>query len=510
MSFRSLDQNEISEAAKRLFNVANNLNKSFSAGAPGVANADRTGLASFAIADLSNKMESLTIQEEDFILSKDLKTVNAKQTVYEYNVRTSAGTDLDGVWGTENFQMAESAGNYIRTFELLKVMGVRKSITHQAQIVNDLGGYSQDLNQLQEEEALLTLGEALERALYHGGDGFIDASGAINNLIAADPNGPTRVIRGLQAQIREGNLDPRGINKDFRGYANNRSTVIDAKGSTLTRPLLDKIVTAVNGNRGKIEEAHGTPEQMRLFRASLFPVDRGVIGASYAVRGSDIQTEHKSGFSVDTTNGAVLLRSSLFKNERVYLAPSQSSMGVAAPNPPALALSSQSAGSTSYKAGDVVRYIVQSCSKDGRSFQSSELAVTIAADGNNVVLSITPAANFTVEFYQVYRLNPGEVFALNSDGLPNHKFIGRIVAARQGATLFVDAQAILPGFNAAVFLPKADKRAELAVLGPRISRIDYGIKGLAQEFGYVSYLACILKLPRQHGMLSNVLEEFEV
>ena len=508
MSFRSLDSNEISEAAKRLFNVANNLNKSFSAGAPGVANADRTGLAAFAIADLSNKMESLTIQEEDFILSKEMKSVPAKQTVYEYNVRTSAGTDAE-VWGTENFQMAESAGNYIRTFELLKVMGIRKSITHQAQIVNDLGGYSEDLNKLQEEEALLTLGENLERALYHGGDNFIDASGNIDTLIAANPVGPVKMPRGIQAQVREGNLDARGINKDFRGYANNRSTVIDAKGSTLTRGILDKMITAVNGNRGKIEEIHGTPEQIRLFRASLFAVDRGAIGQSYAVRGSELNTAHKDSSMVDTTNGAVALRSSIFKNERIYLTPAQSSMGVSAPAAPTVALSSQSAGSTSYKAGDVVRYIVQACSQNGRSYQSLELSVTIAADGNNVILSITPAQNFTVEYYQVYALNPGEVFALTSDGLPNHKLIGKLVAARQGATPFVDARAILPGLNAAVFLPKAERRAELATLGPRISRIDYGIKGLAQEFGYVSYLACVLKLPRMHGLLTNVLEEVE-
>ena len=379
MSFRSLDQNDISEAAKRLFNVANNLNKSFSAGAPGVANADRTGLAAFAVADLSNKMESLTIQEEDFILTKEMKSVPAKQTVYEYNVRTSAGTDAE-VWGTENFQLPESSGNYLRTFELLKVMGIRKSITHQAQIVNDLGGYSEDLNKLQEEEALLTLGEQLERAGYHGGDGFIDVSGNVDSQIASNPIGPVRMPRGIQSQIREGNIDARGINKDMRGYANNRSTVIDAKGSTLTRPLLDKMITAVGGNRGKIEEIHGTPEQIRLFRASLMAVDRGMIGQSYAVKGNDLSTGHKDSSMVQTTHGDVALRSSIFKNERIYLTPSQSSMGIAAPNAPTVALSNQIAGNTSYKAGDVVKYIVQSCSQNGRSAASAELSVTIAAD----------------------------------------------------------------------------------------------------------------------------------
>lgn len=508
MSFKPLNQNDISVAAQRLFNVANNLNKSFSAGAPGAANADRTGLAAFAVADLSNKMESLTIQEEDFILTKEMGTVAAKQTVHEYNVRTSAGTDAE-VWGTENFQLNESAGNYIRTFELLKVMGIRKSITHQAQIVNDLGGYSQDLNQLQEEEALLTLGEALERAGYHGGDNYIDAAGNVDTQIAANPSGPVKTPRGIQAQIREGNMDARGINKDMRGYANNRSTVIDAKGSTLTRGILDKMITAVNGNRGKIEEIHGTPEQIRLFRASLFAVDRGVIGNSYAVRGADMSTAHKDSSVVGTTNGDVALRSSIFKNERIYCTPQQSAMGISAPAAPTLSIGSQSAGNTSYKAGDVVKYIVQSCSQNGRSFQSNELSVVITADGNNVVLNITPAANFTVEYYQVFALNPGEVFQLTSDGLPNHKLIGKLVAARQGVTPFVDARAILPGLNAAVFLPKAANRAQLAVLGPRISRIDYGVRGLAQEFGYVSYLAYLLKLPRQHGLLTNVLEEIE-
>jgi hypothetical protein len=511
MSFRPLNNAEMADIKLKLEAVTSSLNKSFSAGVPGAANAERTGLASFATDDVSPIMESIALKHEQLMITKDIKTLQAKQTLYQYVVKTAVGTTTD-LFGTENFMPGEDASQYVRTAEVLKVMGCRKSMTHQAAVVNQLGGYSIDIEKENDENAMLQLAESLERACYHGGDGYIDTSGSIDSVIAANYNGPIRQIRGMQAQIREGNNDQRGIPLDFIGYANSRQTVIDAAGSVLTRNLLDDICTAAAGNNGVLVEAHVTPEQVKLFRASLFPVDRGMLGDSYAIRGSNITNEHKSGFPIETTSGSMLIRSTIFKYEKIYCVPVNSSVQFAPLAPSATP--TQTAGNTSFKAGDVVKYTVQSCNQYGRSAASTEISVTIAADGNNVVLSITPTANNQVEFYRVHRLNPGDVVKpiTGTAGLGtvyNHKFIGNVAANRQGSTLFVDSQAILPGLNAIVFLPREQYRAELAVLGDRVSRIQFGIRGLAQEYGYVSYLALVLKHPRQFGLMQNVFEEFK-
>lgn len=503
------NQAHMAVAAAKLEAIANNLgslNKSFSAGTPGAANMERTGLSAIAYDDVSSTMQSITLKDEDFLLTKEIQVVPAKQTLHQYVVKTNVGSDID-VWGMENMIPQENAANYMRVAEVIKVMGIRKSITHLAQQVNDVGGYMLDLEAENEENALLTLNNGLERALYNGGDNYIDASGNVDTQIASNPNGPVRTIRGIQAQIREGNVDARGIIGDFIGYANNRSTVIDNQGQTLTRNVLDDMVTAVNGNKNEVEEIHSTQEQMRLFRAALFPMDRGDVGASYAIRGSDISTINKKGFDIGTSGGPVRAISTIFKYELAYLVPMVGSTGasVAVPTVPTAA---QSAGVTQFKSGDIIKYRVQACNVNGRSDGSAELSVTIAADGNNVTLTIPAQAG--VEYFRVYRLNNGEVTGfVNKSFIYNHRFIGNVVAARQGSTLFTDAQAILPGLDAMVFLPKKEKRAKLAAIGPRVSRIDFGIRGLAAERGYVSYVASVLEQPRAHGLLTNVAAEFK-
>jgi hypothetical protein len=504
------NQAHMAVAAAKLEAIANNLgslNKSFSAGTPGAANMERTGLSAVAYDDVSSTLQSITLKDDDFLLTKEIQTIPAKQTLHQYVLKTNAGSDID-VWGMENMLPQENAAQYMRVAEVIKVMGIRKSITHLAQQVNDVGGYMLDLEAENEENALITLNNSLERALYNGGDSYIDASGNVDTQVASNPNGPVRVIRGIQAQIREGNVDSRGIIGDFIGYANNRSTVIDNAGQTLTRNVLDDMVTAVNGNKNEIEEIHSTQEQMRLFRSALFPMDRGDVGASYAIRGSDISTVNKKGFDIGTSGGPVRAISTVFKFEMIYLIPQVSSTGISIANP-GTPSASQSVGLTSFKAGEIIKYRVQACSVNGRSDGSAELSVTILADGNNVTLTIP--AQSGVEYFRVYRLNSGETTSqVNKSSIYNHRFIGNVVAARQGSTLFTDAQAILPGLDSMVFLPKKEKRTKLAAIGPRVSRIDFGIRGLAQERGYVSYVASILEQPRAHGLLTNVAAEFKV
>lgn len=505
-NFQQFNESEMQAAAYRLTQVANGLQKSYAAGTPGAANSERTGTPALAVQDLSAEIQSLTAQEDDFLLTKGIKILPAKQSLYEYTVKTSAGLNSD-LWIGENGIPQETAANHRRTAEPIKIMGVRKSITHLAQQINDLGGYMVDLENDMEKDALLAIGYATERAGYNGGDSFIDASGQIDPLIAANPNGPTRTFRGIQAQIREGNFDSRGISQDFRGFANNRPTIDNAKGSILSRTNINKICTAVNGNRGKITEVHATPEQLRLFQQSFFSMDRGDVSQSYQVRGAGITTEQGSEFKVGTTSGEVVVKSTFMKYDTLFAVPQNGSAG-SAPAAPGVLTASQSSGTTTFVAGSQIRYIAQAINAAGQSAPSAELAVSIAADGNNVILSIPYVAG--AESFKVFRLEAGETAAITADGLSSHRFIGNVVASRipSQSTTFVDAQAILPGFTSAVFLPREDRRAKLACIGPRVAKIDFGVRALAYEKGYVSYCAIILELPRQHGLLQNVQEEF--
>jgi len=485
-NFSSLNPQELHVIAQKL----ETLNKSFAAGFPGLSNAGRTGTSAISVDNLEQTVRSITLEDEDFLLTKDIQQVKAKGTVFNYVLKTAVRSGVD-LWGIETFLPQEDSSQYMRVAEVLRVQGIRKTITHMAQLVNEADGYMMDLEQENDTNASLAMAEGLERALYVGGDYYVGSDGTIDSMLAANPNAPIREPRGIQAQIREGNKSARGIIGDFVGYGNNRPTTFDAKGAVIDRGLVDKIVSAVREQRGRIIEAHCTVDQLRHFRATFFPFERGDIGASYAIRGAGVTSEPKEGFELSTVVGNVRFIPSVFKYNRVFVEP------VGSANTPVISSSSQAAGSSTYKAGDVVKYVVQAKSVAGMSNGSAETSVTIAADGNSVSLSI--AAQSGIEEFLVFRLPVG------GSGL--HKFCGKVIASRGAATTFVDAQAILPGLDSIIFLPKAQFRAKLAVLGNLMSKMKLGLRGLAEECVYVSYLTCILEYVRHHGLVDNVYSE---
>ena len=489
--FSPLNQQELQMIAQKL----ESLNKSFAAGFPGLNNAGRTGTSAIAIDSLEPTVRSLTLEDEDFLLTKNVQTLKATQTTYSYVVKTAVRSGID-TWGVETFLPQEDVSQYMRVAEVLRVQGIRKTITHLAQTVNSAGGYMLDLEAENDKNAAMSMAEGLERAMYIGGDMYLDQNGEIDSTLAANPNAPMRMPRGIQAQIREGNKSARGIIGDFVGYGNNRVTFADAKGQVLTRGQVDKLVSAVRENRGRIVEAHCTVDQLVHFRATFFPFERGDLGAAYAIRGANVEAEAKSGFPLQTVVGTVDFIPSVFKYTRAYPEPVMSSSGTIAT--PVIAGTAQVAGNTSFKAGDVVKYVVQAVNIHGISMASAEVSVTIAADGNKVQLTIgaVPGA----EEFALFRTAVG-----GASG--TWKACGRVIAARAGSTTAVDAQAILPGLDSVVFLPKAQFRAKLAVLGEMLSKMKLGLRGLVEETLYVSYLAVVLEHVRHHGLLDNVYHE---
>jgi hypothetical protein len=493
-NFQPMSGQELQAIATKL----EGLTKSFAAGFPGLSNAGRTQTSAVAIDNLEPTLRSIALEEEDFLLIKDIQQMPAKSSVYQYVMKTAVRGGVD-LWGVENFLPQEDHAKYMRVAEVLKVQGIRKTITHMAQLINEVGGYMVDLEAENDQNAAMAMSESLERALYSGGDYYMDSTGEIDATIAANPNGPVRQIRGIQAQIREGNYSARGIPGDFVGYGNNQTTLADARGATLSREFVDKICVAVRNNRGKIEEAHCTTNQLQSFRSTFFPFERGDMGAWYAPKGAGVDIEPKSGFNLKTVTGDVNFIPSVFKFSRIYVEPVYGSVG-SAPSTPTITSTTPTAGTTNFKNGDVFVYTVQAWNVNGASMGSSTSTATLTADGQYVPVVI--AAQSGVEEFWVFRTDATGV------GVP--KFVGRVVAARAGATTFVDTGKILPGFDSVVFFPKKSNRAKLAVLSNLLTKMKLGRTGLVEEIVYVSYLACILEFPRHHALAMNVYQELDL
>ena len=494
--------------AKTLSTKLEQLSKSFSAGYQGIQNAGRTGVSALAAEQLDPVLRSITLEDKDFLLTKDIPTIKATQTVYQYNVKTAVRSGVD-LAGWEAFLPQEDASQYIRVAEVLKVYGIRKSITQMAQFVNEAGGYSQDLEKENDENAAMGMAEAMERDLYVGGDLFMTQSGSIDSLVASDINGRLRNVRGIQANIREGDQGQRGIPGDFTAYGNNRSVVFDRKGGVMERGFLDKIVTAVRDSRGAVKEGHCTTSQLAEFRATFFPIERADLNSRYAINGAAVTNDEHTRFPVDTVAGPLDFIPTVFKYNRLVPEPVVGSVG-APPSTPINVVTSAgtvSGSGSGFAEGDNFRYRVQAVNIAGISSGSASVTYSVAATNDDKTIVVEWDAAAGVEYYMVFRT------PIEADGRAGTEFyIGKLTPNVLGAgskVKFVDNDRIKPGLDSVLFMPKDKNRAKLVVLGSLLNKLNLGVKGLAFETVYASYFGCVVDRPRSYAVADSVFQQRE-
>lgn len=497
MSFAPLDAGLARNLAQKLETLA----KSFAAGYQGIQNAGRTGISALAAEQLDPVLRSITLEDKDFLLTKDIPTLKATQSVYQYVVKTAVRSGVD-LAGWEAFLPQEDTSQYMRVAEVLKVYGIRKSITQMAMFINEAGGYSVDIEKENDMNAALAMAEALERDLYVGGDYFMDSMGAVDATIASNINGPIRQIRGIQANIREGDQSQRGIPGDFIGYGNNRTVVFDRKGGVLERGFLDRIVTAVRDSRGAVKEGHCTTSQLAEFRATFFPIERANLGEAYGIRGAAVTNDEHAKFTVDTVAGPLDFIPTVFKYMRQRPEAVVGSVGNPPATPSAAAAEGGSDTGSGFTAGETYQYRVQAVNIAGISQGSTPSSVTIANSGYHVNVTITNAAG--VEYYMVFR-TPVE----SSGATGTEMFIGKIVPSNGGSTIFRDNGRVVPGLDSVLFLPRDKNRAKLATLGNLLNKLQLGVKGLAFETVYASYVGCVVDRPRTFALADNVYQQRE-
>ena len=496
MSFQPLDSGVAKSVAEKLDRLA----KSFAAGYQGIQNAGRTGISALAAEQLDPVLRTITIEEKDFLLSRDIPTLKATQSVYQYTVKTAVRSGVD-LAGMEAFLPQEDASQYMRVAEVLKVYGIRKSITQMAMFINEAGGYNVDIEKENDLNAAIAMAEAMERDLYVGGDYFLDTNGLVDVYAAASINNGLRQVRGIQANIREGDQSQRGIPGDFIGFGNNRSVVFDRKGAVLDRSLLDKVVTAVRDSRGSVKEAHCTTSQLAEFRATFFPMERGNVGEMYAIRGAGVTNDEHAKMPIETVGGVIDFIPTVFKYNRQFVQPVVGSVGNPPATPAATATQSAATGS-SFAVGDVLSYRVQAVNVSGMSQGSAASSVTITTAGHAVDVAITNATG--VEYYMVFR-SPVETSGLAGTEM----FVGKILPQSGGTTTFRDAGRIVPGLDGVLLLPRDKNRAKLAILGNLLNKLQLGVKGLAFETVYASYFGCVVDRPRSFALVDNVYQQRE-
>jgi len=95
--------------------------------------------APLKVESLENTLKLITFKESDIVLWKEIPKLPAYNTVEEYNQLTSYGSDRGGFYNEGELPENEDA-TYVRRAQLVKFMGVTKSVTHPMQLVNTMVG----------------------------------------------------------------------------------------------------------------------------------------------------------------------------------------------------------------------------------------------------------------------------------------------------------------------------------------------------------------------------------
>jgi len=123
-----------------------------------------TSGAPLKVESLEGTLKILTLQEGDIQFWKRIPKLPAFNTVEEYNQLSSVGNDRGG-FNNEGELPEEEDATYVRKAELVKFLGVTKSVTHPMQLVNTMVG---NLIQRETKNGTLWILRKADKALVFG------------------------------------------------------------------------------------------------------------------------------------------------------------------------------------------------------------------------------------------------------------------------------------------------------------------------------------------------------
>lgn len=147
-----------------------------------IGNANQTNMGALKTESLEKNLKILTFRESDIRFWKRFPKSAAFSTVEEYNQQSSYGTDRGG-FNNEGELPEEEDSNFVRKAELVKYLGITKSVTHPAQLVTTNVG---SLIQKATTDGILWILRKADRALFHANASLV--SQEWNGLYAQHQN----------------------------------------------------------------------------------------------------------------------------------------------------------------------------------------------------------------------------------------------------------------------------------------------------------------------------------
>lgn len=412
------------------------------------------------VESLERTLRNVTFRMEHIRLFKALPKLQAYNTVEEYNRIQSYGQDLDGSFIAEGALPSETDAEYERNFSIVKYMGTTRRVTHVMSLVRPAHG-----NVVAQEtvNGTMHLLRSIEQNLFFG-DAAVDP-------IQWD---------GFQTLIERG--------PSSGGSGSPAANIIDLRGSPLTEDNLTDSSLIIHDapNYGTPTHLFLNPRNHADLVKSFFPKarydllqkrDDGLVGLDI---GGYVSPAGNVAFEPNTFLQPGRIAPTAVSGSSPPVAPSAVTAVAGTTGTPTYA---RRDGNTTFLASEAgaYEYQVVAVSQTGKSIGvANAAAATVTAANNLVTVTITDGAGTLPRYYEVYRSEAGGSSA-------SARLIGKIARNGSGTTVFVDANAELPGTNIAMLFQMNLEAVSFKQLAPMVkiplATIDTSIRWMQLIYG---------------------------
>ena len=437
--------------------------------------------APLKVESLEKTLKHLTFRENDIRLWKDLPKKAAYNTVEEYNQQTSYGANRGG-WNREGELPEEEDSIFVRRAQLVKYLGVTKSVTHQMTLVNTMVG---SIMERTIKDGTMWILRTLNQGLYFGNEKLVPEQ-----------------FNGFLAQQQQSDAWA-----SYDDYMNSEH-VVDLRGKSLTEDAIESGANSIVENYGLATQLYAAPAVLSNFVKNFYGnkfIQPNTPALSNGVMGQRVQ-------AFDSQFGQIGLNHDVFFKKQPSKSAASAATSTKAPATPVWDSSSPAtvkpttAGSkfNSTDAGNVY-YAVSAINRFGESKLAIHSTAVAAVAGCAIDLKFTAGVGTnTATAFRIYRTKVGG--SATGEFYPLFEVsVSELTAGYDGASagLVRDMNHFLPDCEQAMLVQFDNEVIEFAQLAP-LMKMDLAVLSPAFRFMILLYGTPFLYAPKKMVRFVNI------
>ena len=432
--------------------------------------------AALKVESLEKTLKHLTFRENDIKFWKDIPKKPAYNTVEEFNQQTSYGNDRGG-FNAEGELPEEEDSVYVRRAQLVKYLGVTKSVTHQMTLVNNTIG---NIMQKTIKDGTLWILRKLDQSLFFGNEKLVNLE-----------------FNGFLAQQEQSDSW-----QDRNAYLNSEH-VIDMRGKSLSEDAIESGANSIVESYGLATQLYTAPSVLSGF-VKQFYGNKFIMPNTQALQ-NGIMGQRVQQF--ESQFGPIGLNQDIFFKKKPAKTAQSEATSDKAPNVPAITVEAVGAGAANSKwdsdfAGNVT-YAVAAFNRYGESKLVIASAPTAVVANGAADITITDGGGtHKASAYRIYRSETGKtgtyypIFEVSVDDVSRG-----LDGAATGKVR--DLNRFIPNCDQAIVLQFDNEVIEFAQLAP-LMKMDLALLSPAYRFMILLYGTPLLYAPKKMVRIINI------